>query len=236
MGILITPLLFYGMVLGVCYNSKLLSFITALIPEEIPKTFQELALREDYNIYGLFYHGSSERLLFNSSKDKIFQRMGQRMRNQKTFIDCLASVFNEPKGVCMGWDSEIRCYVATNFTISSSFYPLKVSPSSLDVCSQGLLQKNSKYLSDFNLFISATSETGLIKHWYELTEMYLTSMGREWILSQNRSKFFERLQSDLLTSKNDTIQLKHILPVVMMVVVFQCLGALSFIAELFPHQ
>ncbi|CAG7717096.1 unnamed protein product [Allacma fusca] len=233
MGILMTPLLFYGMVLGVCYNSKLLSFITALIPEEIPKTFQELALREDYNIYGLFYDGSSERLLFNSSKDTIFQRIGQRMRNKKTFFDCVASVFNEPKGVCMGWDSQIRCFVAKNFTIASSFYPLKVSPSSLEVCSQGLLQKNSKYLSDFNLFIAATFETGLMKHWHELTEMYLTKMGREWILSQNRSTFFERLQSDLLHSKNDTIQLKHILPVVMMVVVFQCLGALSFIAELF---
>ncbi|CAG7731797.1 unnamed protein product [Allacma fusca] len=236
LGFMVTPLLFYGMVLGTCYNSNLLSFITTLVPEDMPKTFEELSLREDYTINSLFVDGSPEKSLFNSSENPIFRNIGRRMRVSKSTEDCIESIFTGPKTVCMGWNRQIEPVISQNFTLMNNFFPLVVSSSCLDACSQGVLQKASKYLQEFNFVIDSATESGLIRHWMEVSETYLKGPGRQWILSNGSSKILMRLQRDFKSTVNETIHLKHFIPVLIMLTLLLSISLLSFSFEVFPPK
>ena len=181
--------LIYVIVIGTGYKCNLLASLSFPQADSIPTTFDELAVRADYDIYfdmsgtagyNYFMQSSSSSNLVINIRNRFLKNL---IRNDPA--RCVIAALLQTNTVCIGWDTVLNQVVGRNLTISRRMKPLYQPHEGITRIWVTIgLQKNSKYTKAFSFITSSFYETGLIAKWHEDVVDDCESLGIKWMKSQ----------------------------------------------------
>ncbi|CAG7728437.1 unnamed protein product [Allacma fusca] len=186
--------LFYALILGQFYCSNLISFLTFPETEVIPRSFEDLSNRKDYKIYTMYFPGGTLDMFLNETKIDTFIKIRERMTNLKDFSKCAEFAIFSAKSACIGWPVIMDPLIAKNFTLHSTFNPLRTTPPATSFSIHVLLQKYSKHYESMNSIVGWATDTGQFIKWRHMTLDNLKKTGLQWLKSRRGSEPYQRLE------------------------------------------
>ncbi|CAG7723257.1 unnamed protein product [Allacma fusca] len=232
---LMVMIILYSIIIAVFYNSNLVSFLTFPEPDAVPQSFEELAARKDYTIYNMYYNGGAMEVFFNEATLKYLIEIDKRRIKEPDFSKCIRHALFEPRTACLGWPVVADPMMAKNFTLHSSFIPLRATSSADSPKVVVGLQKNSKHFTSFNSALTWAVDTGHYLKSAQASLEYLQRNGIAW-LKQNRDGETHRklthLMEEFQPAATKPFGIKNFVLCFAAVLVGGCLGAITWIFEM----
>ncbi|CAG7830194.1 unnamed protein product, partial [Allacma fusca] len=176
--------LFYSIVIGTCFNSNLISFLTYPDSEPVPDSPQELSEMTDFTIKCMHYPGAAEDLFFTSTKIPLFLKIKARMENVNTKLMArtLMETVVGTKIAVINYLGIAMVEVVQNITLHPNFYPFKRARVPLfDNLVSIALRKYSKYTKIASKNVGMLQNTGHFEKWFDQTLDVVKKDGIRWL-------------------------------------------------------
>lgn len=183
--------------INTCYNSNLSSYLTSLTSDAVPRDFEELCQRLDYNItFNYLNNGSCDCFhFFNESRSPTIIQIRERFLHnlEPDTGQCVLNAVLKKKSTCIGWSSVTAMGIAKNATLYEGLNLVQVSKSvHISLNSIGL-QRHSRHTRSFSRFISAFRDMGMITRFKEDAEAQERVRGKAWIHENKVSDIYKVL-------------------------------------------
>lgn len=184
--------------LNIAYNSNLISFLTKLQPEKVPTSFDDLALRKDYNIsFNYLNNGSCDCFhFFNESTNPMIIGIQQRfMQNLEPDTGkCILRALVQRKHVCIGWESVAMIGIAQNATLYAGLKLVTVSRSVHSSRNSIGFERHSVYTKSFDKIFGWFRDMGIVVHLKTQAAAVALDNGQTWLASRKHSKIYKILK------------------------------------------
>ncbi|CAG7639434.1 unnamed protein product [Allacma fusca] len=176
--------LFYGIIIGIFFNSNLISFLTLPELEHAPETPDELWKMKEYDIRYLSFPGAACDLFFSHTKSPMYLDIKKRMKYLplSSTIQSMMETALGPKTAQLQYDLFGLVNVAQNLTFHPGFVPLKMSRSPIFDLPVGFaLRKYSKFTETVSHNVGKLQNTGHFKKWFDQTLDIVRGRGIKWL-------------------------------------------------------
>ncbi|CAG7720915.1 unnamed protein product [Allacma fusca] len=178
---LLTLSLFYCMIIGTGFKSNLVSYLTIPDQEETPSTFEDLALRENYQPYFVTMKGTGIHY-FKTSNASSVMTIRKRMIVTADKVKCLVKVISEPKTVCISWWHVSMSVIARNLTLHRSRSVFEISREPVFFMPTTLtFSKGFKFYKEFSSVVRSLRDAGFFSKWLQMLYDFETIRGLEYL-------------------------------------------------------
>ena len=216
--------LFYVMIIGLMYESKLLSTLVSPSVETVPATFEEL-LGFNYTITYYTLNGSDFKTLKNSSNPVYRSLVRQRTNDSR---GCLEDALQKPKTACLMYDEWVK------FVANTGSYPAyrMSTAQTYFVGITWMLRNDSLLKENFNAVIKPVEYMGLVQKWR--TNDYAKVKRDRKLLIREENKMRMKVTDDELCMKNETCpsKLKYLQFIFYTLLVGLTLAMVAFVIEM----
>lgn len=238
----------FSLVNSTGYKSKLVSFLTNLDREIIPRTHKELSNSLDqYNKILFRYYGGVAYSKILNSNDSVHKSLVPHLNLVNNSFDCIIPVILEDNTVCMDFDMTGDFIILANATLFSKASIIKsngnynnnyngqvlIKSIDSDFSLQFVLSfhKFSPLLETFNQFLLNCEANGLMKYWWEKDRTNIKSAGEKWLrtIELDESIHKKQLRDKLQTILKGLSDKQKSIPLGSIKAIFYVLG-LSYIA------
>ncbi|CAG7638300.1 unnamed protein product, partial [Allacma fusca] len=139
--------LFYAIIIGTCFNSNLMSFLTLPEFEHAPETPEELWKMLEYEIRLTNIPGAACDQFFSHTKNSMYIDIKKRMKvvPLSAMTQSMMETALGPKSVQINYDLLGQIDLAENMTLHKAFRPMKMSRTPIfDLPISFVLRKYSK--------------------------------------------------------------------------------------------
>ena len=187
--------LFYVMIVGFMYESKLLSTLVSPAVEKVPATFEEL-IGFNYTIIYFTTKDAAYQTMKNSSNQvyRDLVRVSQLTRDPRR---CMKATLQKPKTACLIYDTFAKLVMDTG---SYRKYRMATAQTFF-VGATWLLHKDFLFTQNFNVVIQRVAFMGLVDKWYR---NYNAEVRRERILSKEEDTVTTEDKEYELCMKSET--------------------------------
>ena len=190
----------YVIIIGTGYKSNLLAALSFPHAEHIPTSFEQLAGREDYEIY-FDKSGTVGYNYFKQANNSFLVNIRDRFEQHLIDNDpakCVTASFLGPKTACIAWDTVLDEVTGRNLSLKRGLIPIFQTRTSLTQTWVTIgLQKNSQYTAAFTFISSSFYETGLVSKWHQDIVADCVSGGLLWMRSQMGTAVYKALSKIL---------------------------------------
>jgi len=190
---------FVCIILQTGYRCKLVSFLTTLEKEPVPRTHNELSL-SSHTIYFRYYGGIPYRHMVESN-DEMHKRFLQKIILVNSSIECVVLAIMTDYSACMDFKPTSEFVIATNATLHANARNEILVPSEdVDVVLNLVwsFRKGSPLVESFNTVILRSLASGLTDHWLKMDGDAKKLAGAKWTKSLQTSALKDKIVS-LLT-------------------------------------
>ena len=205
----------FGTILIVNYfTSNLLSHITFPVADPIPRNFEELSARDDYDIKIMAMRGGTVETLFKRTELPVYTKIRDRYKPTTDFAECVIKAGTEPKTACIGFSMHMLPLVMYHLKLRKQFDPVLISEEPMTrIPLHSVLQKDSKYLSSLNFITCWTRDTGIARKWFTDVLDYFERGSIQWMKSdegKEAAKKLSQIVHFLLTPPVQKFKIRHL--------------------------
>ena len=232
--------LFGAFIVGIFFDSNLMSFLTLPEYEHVPSTVEELARAADYKLAYVDFQGSAGEEYLRETNRPAVKEIVPRLNvtPPKVGIEALVRTAMEPKTVTLNYQKISIINVAANLTLYPGIYPVTPGEILLGFHVGPALRKYSKLSEPMGANMRAFSQAGLIAKWSDDGSEFVRRRGRAW-LKKDRKELYEQLKAlawDTLYPSVRPFTLQHFTFSFLCLLIGSALSVVAFVSEVFPKK
>ncbi|CAG7826874.1 unnamed protein product [Allacma fusca] len=161
--------LFYSIILGICFNSNLISFLTFPESDPVPSTAEELADMRNFRAEIVYYPGAACDVLFRTTSNPMYLAIKEKLRRvmiPRANESMLRTALGHNSQVTFDWDVVGMVNAAHYLIVRNNFSPVKISKPMISVGTGVLLQKYSQFTPGISENVDKLVSTGHFQHWF----------------------------------------------------------------------
>ena len=190
---LIMMWMLFCLVMGAGYRSRLINFLTFIVPDTVPTTHSEL-IAERYTLYFRFYGGIAYRHAANS-KDPVMQVLIERAILVNTSQECIVLAALTENSACLDWEFHGDYATFTNATPhvhSTGQLIVKSKDGVMNILIAWVFRKMSPLIETFDRYLMQTFCSGLYNYWLNNDWTKSKVEGARW-MKQEKSHVNKKL-------------------------------------------
>ena len=199
--------LFGCIVVGIFFDSNLISFLTLPEHTHVPSTAEELAHAEKYSIEQVDYQGTTSQAYLRETNRpavrEIFPRLIKRAPWDTTEV--LMRTATEPQTIALNYQKTSIAAVAANLTLYPGIYPVEQGEALLGTLVGPAFRKYSKLLDPLRINIGAMGQTGHFIKWEKEALELSRRRGSAW-LKKERTALYRQLKTMAFNTLYPSVQ------------------------------
>jgi hypothetical protein len=184
----------FCLVMGAGYRSRLVNFLTFILPDKVPTTHGEL-LEENYVLFFRYYGGVAYRYAALSN-DPVLKKITQRAVLINSSQECIVLATLTEKSACLNWGLHGDYATFTNTTIhvhQTRQLLVKSKDSVQNVLVAWLYRKLSPITETFDRYILQSFASGVYGNWQAKDLTKIKVEGARWLNKQKDSPINKKM-------------------------------------------
>ena len=223
--ILLGSWLYFSILLGNAYKSRLVSVMVSPVNEIIPNSFEELAA-SDYTIYTHFAGGALSKVI-QTTPSATFRKISKRMILEKSMVKCIEFSLR-PKTACISYYDNLNGEGNKNFTDRNGNTLYRKSPGTAFMFPVSvILPLKAPYRDAVNKVILHLIDTGVTQRMLDTEIKALWTQGKRWATATESARIAVSASDD----SGDALKFQHFQGVYAVLFVGLALSVTLFILE-----